>query len=80
MALNRAIAIAELDGPAVALELVEQLDLGGYQSFHATRADLLRRLDRFPDAREAYLAALAFTTNSAERRFLERRIAGLGLV
>ena len=80
VALNRAIAVAELDGPAAALTLVERLDLATYQPFHATRADLLRRLDRADDARDAYRAALELTTNAAERRFLAHRVAELGLV
>jgi RNA polymerase sigma-70 factor (ECF subfamily) len=72
-ALNRAIAIAELDGPAVGLAEVERLQLTGYHAWHATRADLLRRLGRSADARAAYDAAIAATDNAAERAFLGRR-------
>jgi RNA polymerase sigma-70 factor, ECF subfamily len=53
VALNRAVAVAELDGPQVALAIVDDLDLGSYHAFHATRADLLRRLGRYDEAREA---------------------------
>jgi RNA polymerase sigma-70 factor, ECF subfamily len=75
VALNRAAALAEVRGPSVALAEVEALPLDGYQPFHATRADLLRRLDRRAEAAEAYRAALAITSNPAERRFLERRLS-----
>ena len=60
-------------GPAAALAAVDALDLDGYHLFHATRADLLRRLGRHDEAAEAYDAALALATNAAERRFLEDR-------
>ena len=73
VALNRAIAVAELDGPAVALAAVDRLGLDAYHPWHATRADLLRRLGRSADARAAYDAALAHTENDAERQYLERR-------
>jgi len=73
VALNRAVALAEVDGPADALAAVDALQLGGYHLFHATRADLLRRLDRHEEAAEAYGAALAVAGNAAERRFLEER-------
>lgn len=73
VALNRAVAVAEVDGPAVALVAVDSLDLGGYHLFHATRADLLRRLGRHDEAAAAYDAALALVGNAAERRFLEER-------
>jgi RNA polymerase sigma-70 factor, ECF subfamily len=73
VALNRAVAIAELDGPAVGLAEVDRLDLPGYHPFHAARADLLRRLGRSADARAAYDAALALTDNEAERAYLLRR-------
>jgi RNA polymerase sigma-70 factor (ECF subfamily) len=75
--LNRAIAVAELDGPEVALAALDGLALEHYQPFHATRADLLRRAGRPEAAAEAYRAALALTTNPAERRFLERRLTTL---
>jgi RNA polymerase sigma-70 factor (ECF subfamily) len=75
VALNRAIAVAELDGPEVALALVEPLgsDLDDYHAFHATRADLLRRLGRVDDARAAYDRAVDLTDNTAEAAALTRR-------
>jgi len=73
VALNRAVAVAEIDGPAAALAAVDALDLDRYHLFHATRADLLRRLGRHRDAAAAYDAALALAGNAAERRFLEQR-------
>ncbi len=78
VALNRAVAIAELDGPEVALADVDRLAaespvLASYHAFHATRADLLRRLGRSAEAKEAYDAALAATDNTAERAYLARR-------
>ena len=73
VALNRAVAVAEVDGPARALALVDDLPLAGFHVFHAVRADLLRRLGRDSDAALAYDAALAATANSAEQRFLRRR-------
>ncbi|MEA2617342.1 MAG: polymerase sigma-70 factor, subfamily [Chloroflexota bacterium] len=72
VALNRAVAVAEVDGPDVALALVDGLDLGGYHLFHAIRADLLRRLGRDSEAALAYEAAIARTENAAERDFLQR--------
>jgi RNA polymerase sigma-70 factor (ECF subfamily) len=75
--LNRAIAVAEADGPAAGLALVDGLDLDGYQYFHSTRADFLRRLGRADDAREAFERALALAHAEPERRFLQRRIAEL---
>jgi RNA polymerase sigma-70 factor (ECF subfamily) len=73
VALNRAVAVAEVDGPAAALALVDALDLGGYYLFHAIRADLLRRLGRNAEARAAYDTAINLTDNAAERDFLRRR-------
>ena len=73
VALNRAVAVAELDGPEVALALVDRLPLAGYHAWHATRADLLRRLGRSAEAKDAYDAAIAATANSAERAYLSRR-------
>jgi RNA polymerase sigma-70 factor (ECF subfamily) len=73
VALNRAVAVAEVEGPAAALTLVDELELDGYHLFHATRADLLRRLGRDAEAAQAYDAAIARTENTAERAFLERR-------
>jgi RNA polymerase sigma-70 factor, ECF subfamily len=75
VALNRAVALAEVDGPAAALSVVEGLDLRGYPPRHAVRADLLRRLGRTTEAREAYDAAIAATGNEAERALLRRRRA-----
>jgi RNA polymerase sigma-70 factor, ECF subfamily len=77
VALNRAVVRAELDGPAVALAEVDRLELAGYHAWHATRADLLRRLGRSGDARSAYDAAISLAANAAEIRFLERRRASL---
>lgn len=73
VALNRAVAVAELDGPEVALALVDRLPLTGYHAWHATRADLLRRLGRSAEAKKAYDAAIAATQNSAERAYLSRK-------
>jgi RNA polymerase sigma-70 factor, ECF subfamily len=78
VALNRAVAVAEVDGPEAALAEVESLDLGGYHLFHAIRADLLRRLGRAAEAAAAYDAALDLTENEVERRFLRRRKAKVG--
>ena len=75
--LNRAVAVAEVEGPAVALALVDALDLPGYHLLPATRADLLRRMNRFAEARTAYEEALALAPTDAERRFLSRRINDL---
>jgi RNA polymerase sigma-70 factor (ECF subfamily) len=76
--LNRAVAVAEVDGPKAALTLVDELDLDGYYLFHAIRADLLRRLGRDGDAAQAYDAAIAHTDSRAERALLERRRRELG--
>ena len=75
--LNRAVAVAEMDGPAVGLALVEPLDLTGYPAWHVTRADLLRRLDRPTDAAAAYDRAIELTENPAEQAFLRRKAAEL---
>jgi len=77
IALNRAVAIAEVHGPTIGLQLVEVLGepLDGYHLYHATRADLLRRLGRRAEAAEAYRAALVRAENEAERRFISRRLA-----
>ncbi|WP_456825794.1 RNA polymerase sigma factor [Cellulomonas sp. P5_E12] len=71
--LNRAIAVAELDGPRVALAQVDGLPLQGYRAFHATRAHLLRRLGEDAQARAAYDRAIAVPGNAAETAFLVRR-------
>lgn len=76
--LNRAIAVAETAGGEAGLALVDQLDLQGYQYFHATRADLLRRLGRTDEARAEYERALERAHTEPERRFLRRRIAEVG--
>ncbi|MEV0647567.1 RNA polymerase sigma factor [Phytomonospora sp. NPDC050363] len=76
--LNRAIALAELDGPEVALAEVDGLPLEGYHAFHATRAFLLRRLTRSEEARAAYDRAIELAGNSAERAYLVRRRDQLG--
>jgi RNA polymerase sigma-70 factor (ECF subfamily) len=76
--LNRAVAIAETEGPAAALGIVDGLDLPGYQYWHSTRAEFLRRLGRPAEARAAYQAALDLARSVPERRYLERRIAETG--
>jgi RNA polymerase sigma-70 factor, ECF subfamily len=73
VALHRAVAVAEVRGPAAALAVVDGLDLDGYHLFHAVRADLLRRLGQDAEASAAYGAAIARTGNTAERAFLEGR-------
>ncbi len=75
--LNRAIAVRHVAGPAVALAEVDALaeDLDRYHLFHATRAEMLRDLGRFAEAREADRRALALTENPAERALLEKRLA-----
>jgi RNA polymerase sigma-70 factor (ECF subfamily) len=78
VALNRAVAVAELDGPAVALAAVDALDLDAYHLFHSTRADLLGRLGRHDEARAAYERAIDRTSNAAERTLLERKHTALG--
>jgi RNA polymerase sigma-70 factor, ECF subfamily len=75
--LNRAVAVAEVDGPEAALRIVDALALDDYQYLHSTRADLLRRLGRTAEARAAYERALELARNGAERRFIERRIEEL---
>jgi len=77
VALNRAVAVAERDGPAAGLALVDALDLERYHLLHAARADLLRRLGRAGEARAAYEAALELTESPVERDFLQRRLAEL---
>ncbi len=72
VALNRAVAVAEVDGPTAALSIVDELDLDQHYLFHAIRADLLRRLGRTDEAASAYEAAIARTDNESERAFLRR--------
>jgi RNA polymerase sigma-70 factor (ECF subfamily) len=78
VALNRAVAVAEVDGPEAGLVLVDDVDLPRLQLFHALRADLLRRSGRSAEAAEAYRTAMSLTQNEPERAFLERRLALLG--
>ena len=75
IALNRAIAVAELDGPEVALATVDRLEprLADYHAYHATRADLLRRLGRSRQSRAAYDRAIGLAGNTAETAYLTRR-------
>ncbi|MGZ4269142.1 MAG: RNA polymerase sigma factor [Solirubrobacteraceae bacterium] len=73
VALNRAVAIAEVDGPAAGLAILDGLDLAGHHRFHAIRGDMLRRLGRDGEAALAYEAAIAGAANDAERTFLQRR-------
>jgi RNA polymerase sigma-70 factor (ECF subfamily) len=73
--LNRAIAVAEAEGAVAGLALVDRLDLDGYQYFHSTRADLLRRLGRSDEARTEYERALGLADSEPERRFLQRRVS-----
>jgi RNA polymerase sigma-70 factor, ECF subfamily len=75
--MNRAIAVAELEGPEAGLAVLDGLELDGYRYYHSTRADLLRRLARDDQARAAYTRALELTPPGPEQRFLERRLAGL---
>ena len=77
VALNRAIALAEVAGPQNALAIVDTLDLPTYPLYHAVRADLHRRLDRTIEAAAAYETAISLTENTAERHFLQHRLASL---
>jgi RNA polymerase sigma-70 factor (ECF subfamily) len=83
VALNRAVAVAMVDGPAAGLALMDELaapgDLDGYHLLHAARADLLRRLGRGPEAATAYRRALDLATNPVEQAFLTHRLAGVGM-
>ncbi|HVY96191.1 MAG TPA: sigma-70 family RNA polymerase sigma factor [Solirubrobacterales bacterium] len=72
--MNRAIAVAELEGPRAGLALLDGLDLDGYRYYHSTRADLLRRLGRDEEARAAYARAIELTEPGPERRFLDSRL------
>jgi RNA polymerase sigma-70 factor (ECF subfamily) len=75
--LNRAVAVAEAEGPAAGLRIVDRLALDDFRYLHATRAELLRRLGRIDEARAAYGRALELVHDDAERRLLERRLADL---
>ncbi len=77
--LERAIALAELEGPTVALALLDELELDNYQYFHSTRADLLRRLGRSDEARAVYTRALQLAQAEGERRFLQAQLHELRL-
>ena len=77
VALNRAVAVAEVHGPTAALNVIDDLDLGSYYLFHAIRADLLAQLDRSDEAGAAYASALALTSNEAEQHFLQSRLDSL---
>jgi RNA polymerase sigma-70 factor, ECF subfamily len=77
VAMNRAIAVAELDGPEAGLAVLDRLELADYRYYHSTRADLLRRLGRDDEARAAYTRALELTQPGLEQQFLESRLAGL---
>jgi RNA polymerase sigma-70 factor, ECF subfamily len=74
VALNRAAAVAESEGPEAGLAIADGLDLDEYHYLHSTRGELLRRLGRTDEAREAYRRALALVHDEAERRLLERRL------
>ena len=75
--LNRAVAVAEAEGPGAGLAIVDGLDIEDYRYLHATRGELLRRLGRTHEARDAFVRALAMAPTEAERRLLERRLAEL---
>ncbi len=77
VALNRAVAVAEIDGPQAALELIDELPLEHYYLFHAIRADLLRRLGHADQAEAAYRAAIERTDNAAEIAFMKERISAI---
>jgi RNA polymerase sigma-70 factor (ECF subfamily) len=76
--LNRAIAVAEIDGPHAGLRIIDELGLDDFRYLHSTRAELLRRLGRTDEARNAYRRARELTDDGPERRFLERRLTELG--
>jgi RNA polymerase sigma-70 factor (ECF subfamily) len=76
--LSRAVAVAEAEGPEAALAIVDRLALEDYRYLHATRGELLRRLGRSEEARDAYARALALVHDDAERRLLEGRLATCG--
>jgi RNA polymerase sigma-70 factor (ECF subfamily) len=75
--LGRAVAVAEAEGPQAGLRIADAVDLDGYHYLHATRADLLARLGRTAEARAAYARAIELVHDEAERRLLDRRLAGL---
>jgi RNA polymerase sigma-70 factor (ECF subfamily) len=75
--LNRAVAVAEADGPEAGLRIIDQLDLEDYRYLHSTRGELLRRMGRTEEARVAYRRALEMVHDDAERRLLEKQLAEL---
>ena len=75
--LNRAIAVAETQGPEAGLRVIDRLELDDFRYLHSTRAELLRRLGRIDEARDAYRRARGLTDDGAERRFIERRLGEL---
>ena len=77
VALNRAIALAEVEGPGAALEILDGLNLDEYHLYHAARADLLRRFGRHDEASQAYARAAALAASDAERTFLMDRVESL---
>ena len=77
VALNRAIALGEVEGPRAALDVLDGLDLDEYHLFHAARADLLARLGRYDDASQAYARAAALAPSDADRNFLTDRLAAM---
>jgi RNA polymerase sigma-70 factor (ECF subfamily) len=78
--LNRAIAVAEIDGPETGLRIIDELGLDDFRYLHSTRAGLLRRLGRIDEARDAYRRARELTDDGAERRFLEHRLTEFALI
>jgi RNA polymerase sigma-70 factor, ECF subfamily len=78
VALNRAIAVMELHGPAAAIDALDEVDLSTYHLFHATRAEVFHRAGRDDEAADALRRAIALTSNASERRHLERELGGLG--
>ncbi|HYW28758.1 MAG TPA: sigma-70 family RNA polymerase sigma factor [Gaiellales bacterium] len=76
--LNRAVAVAECEGPEAGLRIADELELDGYRYLHTTRGELLRRMGRTAEAREAYRRALQLVSDPPERRFVEERLAELG--
>jgi RNA polymerase sigma-70 factor (ECF subfamily) len=77
VAVNRAVAVAEVEGPDAALTLLDSLDLENYYLFHTVRAEMLRRLGCNDEAATAYEAAIARTNNLTEREYMQRRLDGL---
>jgi RNA polymerase sigma-70 factor, ECF subfamily len=78
--LNRAIAVAEIDGPEAGLRIIDELGLEDFRYLHSTRAELLRRLGRIDEARDAYRRARELTDDGAERRFIEHRLTELAVI